>query len=133
MLKEFWVASAHRSIIGFNVKGFDLRYLIQRSRYLGVSYPYVDMGKYSRKGVIDLFQELTFYDGTYDQGCMRRSLKAFCRRFGIPVNDEIDGKDVPALALAGEWDQVEAHVRSDLELTIALARRLGFVPAEVAA
>lgn len=132
MLKEFWVISRHRSIIGFNVKGFDLRYLIQRSRYLGVSYPWIDMGKYSRKGVTDLFLELTFYDGIHDQGAMKRSLKSFCRRFGIPVTDEIDGKDIPALAAAGQWDQVEAHMRSDIAMTVELARRLGLIPAEAA-
>lgn len=131
-LKAFWFDAKHRSIIGFNVKGFDLRYIIQRSRFLGVSFPYVDMAKYSRRGVVDLFLELTFYDGIHDQGAMRRSLKAFCRRFGIPVHDEIDGKDIPALVLAGEWGQVEDHMRSDLALTVELARKLGLI-AQVAA
>src|SRR5688572_31611103 len=38
-LAGFWRDSKHRTIVGFNVKGFDLRYMVQRSRYLGVSYP----------------------------------------------------------------------------------------------
>lgn len=127
VLKEFWRASKHRSIVGFNIKGFDLPYLIQRSRYLGVQYPWLDLGKYSRKGVIDLFLELTFYNGAYDQGAMRRTLHAFCRRFGIDVNDALTGKEVPALAAAGEWEQVQAHLLSDVNLTLALARKLGVV------
>lgn len=126
-LMLFWRECRHRTIVGFNIKGFDLRYLIQRSRYLGVDYPVLDLGKYTRKGIIDLFSELTFNDGTYDQGCMRRSLKAFCRRAGIQVPDDIDGKDVPALVQAGEWAAVEAHCRNDLVMTVALARWLKVV------
>jgi hypothetical protein len=130
---DFWKAARNRTVVGFNLKGFDLRYLIQRSRYLGIAYPWLDMGKYSRKGVVDLFLELTFYDGIHDQGAMRRTLHAFCRRFGIPVDDTLTGKDCPALAAAGEWHQVEAHLLSDITLTLALARKMGVVsqPKEV--
>lgn len=134
-ITEFWIECRHRSLVGFAIKGFDLRFLIQRSRYLGIPYPWLDLGKYTRKGVIDLYLDLTFNDGTYDSGPMRRTLKAFCKRFGIPVNDDIDGKDVPALVSAGEWEKVKAHVESDLGLTVALAHRLGVireVPVEMA-
>lgn len=131
-LTTFWLAAKHRTIVGFNIKGFDLRFMVQRSRYLGISYPQLDFSKYSRKGITDLYLDLTFGDGTYDQGAMRRTLHAFCKRFGIPVHDEISGKDVPALVAAGEWGKVAAHVTSDVELTLALARRLGVVNAPVA-
>ena len=124
-LRDFWMAAKHRTIVGFNIKGFDLRFLVQRSRYLGVTYPQLDFSKYSRKGVEDLYLLLTFGDGTYDQGAMRRTLHAFCKRFGIPVEDSISGKDIPALVAAGEWEKVAAHVESDVTLTVALARRLG--------
>ena len=90
-LQLFWAVSKHRLLVGFNAKGFDCRYLVQRSRLLGVVHPSLDLGKYSRRGIIDLYLELTFNDGTYDQGAMRRTLKAFARRFGIPVNDASDG------------------------------------------
>lgn len=129
-LRGFWMECRHRTIVGFNVKGFDLRFMVQRSRYLGVPYPVLDFSKYSRKGITDLFLDLTFGDGTYDQGAMRRTLKAFCKRFGLPVDDTINGADVPALVTAGQWDQVLAHVRSDVLLTVALARKLGVVTAD---
>ena len=122
---QFWSEARHRTLVGFAIKQFDLRFLVQRSRYLAVPYPQLDFSKYSRKGIEDLYLLLTFGDGTYDQGAMRRTLHAFCKRFGIPVNDSISGKDVPALVAAGEWDAVLAHVTSDVELTVALARRLG--------
>lgn len=130
-LKQFWGAAKYRTIVGFNVKGFDLRFLVRRSQFLGVDYPQLDFGKYSKKGVVDLYMELTFGDGHYDQGCMKRSLHAFAKRFGLPINDDISGKDVPALVAAGEWDKVASHVKSDVELTLGLARKLGVVPAAV--
>lgn len=129
-LEEFWQCAKQRTIVGFKVRGFDLRFMVQRSRYLGIAYPDLDLGKYAKRGIEDLFSLLTFNDGLYDQGCMRRTLKAFCRRFAIPVPDEIAGKDIPALVAAGEWDSVMAHVRADVELTLALARRLGVVQAQ---
>jgi hypothetical protein len=58
---------------------------------------------------------------------MPRRLKTFCKRFGLPVNDAIDGADVPQLIADGRWDDVIAHVRSDVELTIKLANRIGLL------
>ena len=127
-LAAFWFASRHRTIVGFNVKGFDLKFMTQRSRYLRVAHPLLDLGKYSRKGIVDLFSELTFNDGTYDQGAMRRTLTAFCKRFGIPVATTISGADVPALVEAGDWNAVRAHVMVDVQLTVALAQKLGVIP-----
>ncbi len=126
-LAEFWNECKHRTIVGFNVKGFDLKFMVQRSRYLGIDYPILDFSKYSRKGITDLYLDLTFGDGTYDQGAMRRTLHAFCKRFGIHVDDTIKGSDVPALVAAGEWEKVHDHCRSDVELTVQLARTLGVV------
>ena len=122
---EFWRISRGRTLVGFNVKQFDLRFLIQRSRYLGIPYPRVDMSKYSSRGVIDLYLELTFSDGKYDEGAMRRTLKSFAKRFGIPVEDEVSGSDIAALVEAGDWDKVISHVTSDVKLTAALAERIG--------
>lgn len=127
LLGGFWATARHRTIVGFNVKGFDLKFMIQRSRYLGVPHPLLDLGKYTRKGIVDLFSELTFNDGTYDQGAMRRTLHAFCRRFGISVEDTTTGKDIAALVAAGDWDAIEAHVRSDVGLTVALGCKLGVI------
>jgi hypothetical protein len=127
VIRDFWQECRHRTLVGFAIKGFDARYLIQRSRYLGIPYPWLDLGKYSRKGVIDLFLDLTFCDGTYDKGPMRRTLHAFCKRFGIPVNDDIKGAEIPALVAAGQWEQVKAHCLSDVELTVQLAQRLGII------
>lgn len=122
-LTEFWRVSRHRSIIGFNIKAFDLRFMIQRSRLLGVAHPVLDVGRYSKSSIVDLYSELTFND-SQDTWCMRRTLHAFCRRFGIPVVDTVQGKDIPALIASGDWAAVESHITSDVILTVELARKL---------
>lgn len=125
-IRAFWKTMKHRPIIGFACKHFDLRFLIQRSRYLRIPYPWVDLNKYASKGVIDLYLELTFFD-PYGEGAMKRTLKAFCARFGIVVEDPIEGKDIADLVLMGEWDQVEAHCAADVERTRRLAERLNYL------
>lgn len=133
-IREVWSECRRRTIVGFNVKGFDLKFMVQRSRYLGIIYPTLDLGKYTRNGIVDLFSELTFHENTYDKGAMRRTLHAFCRRFGIPVTDTTTGKNIAALVEAGDWQGIAAHVTSDIELTVALARKLNVIqPALVAA
>ena len=125
-LTEFWRVSRHRPILGFNIKSFDLRFLVQRSRLLGVAHPILDLGRFSKGSIIDLYSELTFND-SQDTWCMRRTLHAFCRRFGIPVTDTAQGKDMPALIAVGDWAAVEAHVASDVLLTVELARKLRMI------
>lgn len=125
-LATLWRSSQGRTIITFNGRGFDLPFLAQRSRYLGIPHPTLDLRPYEGgRGNVDLWLELTF--GRKDTPCMRTTLSAFARRFGLPMTDTISGKDIPALVAAGDWSAVESHVRADVELTVALARRLGVV------
>lgn len=126
-LDEVWGYAKHRTVVGFRIREFDLPLMMQRSRYLRLNHPLFDLGRYARGNAItDLYDVLTFGD-LRAETVMRRSLKSFARRFGLPVEDGIDGKQIPALVAAGEWDQVQAHVLSDIRLTVALAQRLGVV------
>jgi len=128
-LDGLWAQARHRTLVGFRIKDFDLKFAIQRSRYLKVTYPQLDLGRYSRgQAIIDLFHELTFNDSQdRDSWCMRRTLKSFCKRFGIPVDDDTQGADISALVKAEDWPAIVTHCESDVRLTLALAQRLGFV------
>jgi len=132
-LRAFWEAARHRTMIGFRCKDFDLKFAIQRSRYLRVPYPVLDLGKYSRgTSIIDLYAELTFNDSQdRDSWCMRRTLHAFCKRFGIEVKDDTSGADTARLVAEENWPAIVKHCQSDIQLTTALAQRLGFVHADV--
>lgn len=126
-LAAFWITAKRRQIVGFGIRAFDVPMMIQRSRYLGVQAPEIDLGRYARNSiVIDLFDLLTFNDARATS-VMRRSLKSFCRRFGIDVSDDIDGAEIPRLVAAGDWDAVAAHCRADIHRIRQLALRIGAV------
>lgn len=123
VLEEFWALARHADLIGFAARTFDLPTLIQRSRLLGVKAPPISLGRFGRGDVTDLRDLLTFDDARYE-AIMPRSLKAFCRRFGIPVTDAIGGDQIGQLVAEGRWEDVIAHVTSDVTLTLAMAQRL---------
>lgn len=127
LLDELWdrlLKDRSPVLVGFNHIGFDLPVLIRRSQYLGVVYPNFPLDKF-RTPHIDLMLRLTW------NGLVRaRSLKFYARRFGIPVDDTIKGAEIAALVEAGDWDKVEAHVTSDVKLTMALGRKLGVLEPE---
>lgn len=132
-LAAFWILARRRTLVGFCARTFDVPTLIQRSRLLQVPYPSISLARFGKGDVVDLRDLLTFDDARYE-AIMPRSLKAFARRFGVPVPDVTDGRDVAAMAAAGDFDGIKAHCAADVQLTSALAVRLGVVraPAEVA-
>ena len=131
-ISELWQIARQRTIVTYNGRAFDLPYLIQRSRYLGIAHPTLDLRPYGGgQGNLDLYLELTF--GRREGLCMRQTLGAFCRRFGIPHDDTVQGKDIAGLVTAGDWAAIAGHVQADVMATVALARRLGVIAAEGAA
>lgn len=127
-LIEFWgqVRANHDEIIGFSARNFDVPTLIQRSRLLNVSYPVISLARWGKGDVTDLRDALTFDDARYE-ALMPRTLKNFARRFGIPVPDETNGRDVPVLIAAGDWEGVRSHCLSDIDITRQLAIRIGLL------
>jgi hypothetical protein len=128
-LSAFWKAAEGREVLGFAARTFDAPTLIQRSRLLSVEHRALNLARFGKGSVIDLREVLTFDDARYE-ALMPRSLKMFCKRFGIPCCDDVNGADIPQLIADGKWDEVISHVTSDVRLTIALARRIGVLSAE---
>ncbi len=127
-LEVFWASSAGRSLVGFRVRTFDAPMIMARSRYLDVSNRRtLDLGRYSRNSpVMDLWDTLTFGLSEYETTTvMPRGLKSFARRYGLTVDDDVDGKNIATLVNAGDWQSVQSHVESDVRLTVQLAQRLG--------
>lgn len=131
VLEQFWRETAHAPLVGFRIRTFDAPMLMARSRYLGVKHPSLDLSRYSRNGrIVDLWDVLTYGLSDYETtSVMPRRLKTYAKRYGLTVADEIDGKEIPALVAAGEWDKVRSHLVSDVQLTFEFARRLGVVQA----
>jgi hypothetical protein len=132
MLENFWQYANGRTLIGYYSRLFDLRTIIQRSRILHVKHPnWRDLtAPYGRsKRHIDLFDEATM-DATRSDGVIPRRLGSFCHTFGVDVpSDETDGALVAELLKAGNYEAVRKHCEIDVIKTVALARRLGIIPA----
>jgi hypothetical protein len=136
-LREFWSAlditpestMTRRVVIGFCVRTFDLPFIIQRSRYLDVPRKRLSVDRYRNDDVLDIFSILTF-DDLRCTSAMRRTLRAFARRIGLDVPDDIAGGDVAEHWRAGDVESVVAHVRCDVLRTAALARWLDLIPKE---
>jgi hypothetical protein len=104
--------------------------MIRRSQVLGVPVPYwVSVDRYrSELAKGDLAEVLTFNHAPA-MG-FHRSLRAYCRIFGIPCEPEaFTGADIPRLYAEGRYDEIVAKNKTDLKLTRALAVRLGVVKA----
>jgi len=130
-LAHLWDEYKWAQLVTFNGLKFDLRYCVRRSQLLGVAHPQLSLSRWSKDAICDLYAELTFGDGQYDQGVMRRTLKAFARRFGVPVPADVDGAEIPALVAEGRWDAIRQHVENDVVMTARLAQRLGVIDAAV--
>ncbi len=123
-LETFWAIAKGRRLVGFAARSFDVPTLIQRSRYLGVHAPDISLGRYGRGDVTDLRGVLTFDDARYE-AIMPRSLTAFCKRFGIEVDDPLTGADIAQAVAEERWADVERHVMADVHKTALLAAKLG--------
>lgn len=115
-----------RHILGYNAWRFDMPYILTRARLLGVPFPDVDLRRYGNRDLTDLYQLLTC-DGVLQEGVIRRTLATMAKRFGMPVTDDTRWSDVAAMVKAGDWTAVVAHCKSDVALTVELARRLGVI------
>lgn len=120
-----WLLDAigNRCVVGFNTLNFDLPVLMRRAQYLGLRCPDFNLDRY-RTPHLDVLDRLTF------KGRLKmRSLAFYTKRFGVPHDDTVSGKDITALVAANDWQAVADHCRGDVESTAALARRLGWLRA----
>ena len=128
LLGAFWGSVGNRPLLGFNCLSFDVPVLMRRSLYLGVDAPPLQLGKYKHPSVIDLMQHLSF-DGLVNY----RSLSFYCKRFGLDVPDDgYTGADIARLVAEANFAAVDSHCRADVSKTLALARRIGLLPMEMA-
>jgi len=124
-LDKFWFSHSqyYTRLVTFYGLSFDLPVLMRRSLYLGVKYPTLNIDRY-RTNHIDICQKLSF------NGALKpRSLKFYCKRFGIQTGDPFDGADVAQMVKEGRWDDIAAHCIADIGATHAIAERLGLLEA----
>ncbi len=121
MLRGFWEgvaafrkgAGVHR-LVGFNVKDFDLPFLVTRSFICNVK-----IVPFNLKEIIDLRERLS----AFKFGNVRGKLKEFGGLIGLETLEGVDGSKVAELCWAGEWEKILRYLAKDLEITEAIHRR----------
>ena len=125
-LKLFWASFNvnQTRLLTFNGARFDLPVLVMRSLYLQVSHPEIVIAPAWKTQHVDLWERLSLGGVRKDV----KGLKFYAKRFGIPVYDDITGADVTRLVTENtpeSWQKIHDHCLFDLDLTRALAERLG--------
>jgi 3'-5' exonuclease len=123
LLEQFWLKatqceSAGRSLVGHNVFGFDLPFLMRRSWMLDVDFPRLTVVKDTMK---------TWGCGVYGETI---SLDRLARALGMDgKTNGITGADFARLwnGEKEEHEQARAYLLNDLDLTWKIASRLGIM------
>jgi hypothetical protein len=116
MLNQFWNAAKDRHLVGFNCVAFDLPALLRRSLCLRVPAPPLQVERNRHPQVTDLMQEMSF------KGLIRtRSLTFYAKLLGFDVPDKLTGADIAQAVTDERWDDINAHLMSDVLKTESLA------------
>lgn len=123
LLREFWSLLERKAgsnaqpyrIVGFNIKDFDLPFLVTRSFLNGV--PIVP---FLLKDVIDIREYLS----AFKFGHIRGKLKEFATLLNIPILEDIDGSQVAERYWNGEIEKIQTYLRKDLEITQKMHARM---------
>lgn len=127
LLVSFWAATkfafdGSANLVGHNIHGFDLPFLIQRSWLLGAPVPplseLLQRGRYWRECFVDTMQ--LWACGKYNSFT---GLDRLTKAFGL------GGKNGSGADFAKLWESdpkaAEAYLRKDLDLTYQVAKKLG--------
>ena len=114
-------------IVGHNVAGFDLRFLMQRFIVNGIKPPLLIQRAAQAKPweAEKVFDTMVQWSGAGAKP--GGSLDKLCLALGIPSpKGDIDGSKVAAAVAAGRIDDVAAYCRGDVSATRAVYRRMTF-------
>jgi len=121
LLEEFWTEMASfrkgdpsNKIVGFNVKDFDLPFVVTRSFINNVT-----IAPFVLKDIIDIRECIS----AFKWGPVRGKLKELGEMIGIDIDDEMDGSKVAETYWAGNIDKIIEYLKKDLEITAALHKR----------
>ncbi len=121
MLEEFWAeltkfqkGNPSKKIVGFNIKDFDLPFLVTRSFIHNVK-----ITPFLLKEVIDLREKLN----AYKFGHLRGTLKEYGRFMGFE-EAEMQGSQVCDVYWAGEHEKLKKYLKNDLLITEKICQKL---------
>lgn len=121
-LAEYFAHFPNMRVVTYGGFHFDLPILMRRSRYLGVTFPKLNLDRY-KSPHMDLLLELSDRDPS-----RRRSLSFYCRRLGwTDLCKTLSGEEESRVFETGRWDDLRSSVEHDVEATIRLGHWLGLL------
>ncbi len=121
MLEEFWKElenfigkNLNKKIAGFNIKDFDLPFLVTRSFINNVKvFPF------KLKEIIDLREKVS----AFRYGFTRGKLKEFGKALEIEL-PEMNGSMVAEECIKGNTEKIKEYLNKDLEITEKMLKRI---------
>lgn len=122
MLEDFWAELAtfrkgdpSNKLVGFNVKDFDLPFLVTRSFINNAQIiPFL------LKDILDLRENIS----AFKFGHVRGKLKEFAVLLGIEILDGLDGEKIAELCWSGDDKKLIEYLKKDLEITESIHQRM---------
>lgn len=122
ILGQFWSILSDRKkenvpfrLVGFNIKDFDLPFLVTRS-FLNE----VPIQPFVLKDVVDVRELLS----AFKYGHTRGKLKEYAALLGMPILEDMDGSRVAEHYFSGQMGKIEEYLRKDLEITETMHQRM---------
>lgn len=115
-----WVLNENGRIIGYNINGFDLPYLIRRSWILGIQPPNLRWKNGWIDSVVDLM-DIWCLNNRED----RISLDRVAKSLGVGAKNG-SGKDFAKL-LESDPDKALEYLKNDVQMTLGVARKMGVI------
>jgi predicted PolB exonuclease-like 3'-5' exonuclease len=122
LLQAFWSALTVQKqsrvpyrIVGFNIKDYDLPFLVTRSFINNVK-----IVPFLLKDVIDVREQLS----AFKFGPTRGKLKEFGSLMGLTIMDDIDGSQVAENYWNAQHEKIKTYLKKDLEITQKIHERM---------
>jgi uncharacterized protein YprB with RNaseH-like and TPR domain len=106
--REFKIRCPVFRIVGFNIKSFDISFLVTRSFINKVKIQH-----FSLKEIFDLRDYIT----CFRYGKSRGTLKEFGEAIGVSLVDDIDGSMIANLCFKRDYTSIKKYLLKDMELT----------------
>jgi hypothetical protein len=113
-------------LVTYNGHSFDLPLLMRRARYLGVTFPAINLDRFKSPHV-DLLEVLSDRNPT-----RRRSLQFYVKRLGwTDLTKTLTGAEEAQVPVTGRWEDLADSLRQDITATYRLAQWLGVMAREL--
>lgn len=121
MLEDFWAelvtlrqGDPSNKLVGFNIKSFDLPFLVCRSFIHGVT-----ISPFVLKDIFDIKENIH----AFRWGHTRGKLKELAQLVGLEIYDDMDGSMVPEKYWNNEHDVIKEYLKKDIDITENLHKR----------